>query len=390
MPPLRLALIGLSSTAQTSWASSAHLPYLLSARGRALFTVVALLNSSESAARAAIAAYGLPPATKAYGSPDALAADPDVDVVVCNTRVDVHAPSVAPSVRAGKRVWVEWPLAEGAGAARGLVEAVPPGGLRGTVVGLQGRVAGVVGRVGGLVAEGRVGRVLSSEVRVFGGTNDREVLPGGLEYFTRREVGGNPYTIGFAHIFDTVQHVLGDILPDPATGKATGGHFQIQRPEVRILAPDGTVSHTARTDVPDLIYVTGTLPESATVQRGATLHMRLRRGQPYPGEPAFVWTIHGEKGEIKVVSQVVSFIQVGSDDHPATLEVHDFETDKVEKVEWEYEDWQKELPVAARNVGALYEAFAAAQDGGEVRYATFEDAYQRHKQLDELLEGFRG
>lgn len=191
-------------------------------------------------------------------------------------------------------------------------------------------------------------------------------------------------------VFDTIQHVLGDILKDPVTGKATGGYFQIQRPEVPIVGSDGKVSHTNKTDVPDLVHVTGTLPESANVQKGATLHVGLRRGQPYPGDPAFLWTINGEKGEIRLVSQVVSFIQVGSDDHPATLEVHDFETNKVEKIEWEYEDWQKELPVPARNVGSLYEAFAAAQEGGEVRYATFEDAYQRHKQLDELLEGFQG
>jgi len=190
-------------------------------------------------------------------------------------------------------------------------------------------------------------------------------------------------------VFDTVQNLLGDILKDPVTGKATGGHFQIQRPEVRIRGPDGAITHQVRSNVPDLIYVTGTLPESATVQKGATLHFRLRRGQPYPGEPAFVWTIHGEKGEIRILSQKTTFIQVGSDD-PAILEVHDFETDKVEKIDWSYEDWQRELPIPARNVGALYEAFAAAQEGGEVPYATFEDALQRHKQLDELIAEFEG
>lgn len=198
MSPLRLALVGLSSTAKTSWASNAHLPYLLSPRGRARFTIVALLNSSEAAARAAIAAYGLDPATtKAYGTPDALAADPDVDFVVVNTRVDVHVSSVAPSLKEGKKVWVEWPLAQGADAAKGLVGLVSD--KKGTVVGLQGRVTGLVERVRGLVEEGRIGKVLSSDVRVFGGTNDRAVLPASLEYFTTREIGGNPYTIGFAH-----------------------------------------------------------------------------------------------------------------------------------------------------------------------------------------------
>lgn len=209
MPPLRLALVGLSSTAKTSWASNAHLPYLLSPRGRARFTIVALLNSSEAAARAAIAAYGLDPATtKAYGTPEALAADPDVDFVVVNTRVDVHVSSVAPSVRAGKKVWVEWPLAEGSEAARGLVGLVA-GERKDTVVGLQGRVAGLVERVRGLVDGGRVGKVLSSDVRIYGGTNDRTVLPAGLEYFSKREIGGNQYTIGFAHSEFSQPNVFG-------------------------------------------------------------------------------------------------------------------------------------------------------------------------------------
>jgi hypothetical protein len=46
---------------------------------------------------------------------------------------------------------------------------------------------------------GRIGKVLSSELRVFGGLNDRKVLPEGLAYFTDRSVGGNVYTIGFSH-----------------------------------------------------------------------------------------------------------------------------------------------------------------------------------------------
>jgi len=41
--------------------------------------------------------------------------------------------------------------------------------------------------------------VVSSELRVFGGLNDRVGVPEGLGYFAERKVGGNIYTIGFAH-----------------------------------------------------------------------------------------------------------------------------------------------------------------------------------------------
>jgi predicted dehydrogenase len=195
---IRVALIGLSANAKTAWASRAHLPYLLSPPGRAKYQVVALLNSSEAAARAAIAAYDLPAETRAYGDPAALAADEGVDLVVCTTRVDKHYETVLDSLRAGKDAFVEWPLAQNGKVARELAEVAGAEGAR-TVVGLQGVRAPVVKRLTELLEEGRIGKVVSSELRVFGGMNDREVMPEGLGYFTEREVGGNIYTIGFAH-----------------------------------------------------------------------------------------------------------------------------------------------------------------------------------------------
>lgn len=199
MSPIRVAIIGLSSSASTSWASGAHLPYLLSSRGREKYQIVALLNSSVDAARAAIAHYGLDAKTvKPYGDPNALAADSDVDLVVNCTRVDVHHPSILPSVQAGKNVFVEWPLADNVQRAKELAETVEKNGAK-SIVGLQGRVAPPVVKLRELLEEGVIGKVLSSEISGFGGTNDRSSLPPGLAYFTDRSVGGNVYTIGFGH-----------------------------------------------------------------------------------------------------------------------------------------------------------------------------------------------
>jgi predicted dehydrogenase len=393
---VRVALIGLSASAKTAWASKAHLPYLLSPLGRSKYEIVALLNSSEAAARAAIEAYSLPSSTRAYGNPAQLAADAEVDLVVCATRVDKHYETVIDSVRAGKDVFVEWPLAENGTAARKLAREIAEKGGK-SVVGAQGVRSPVAEKLRELLEGGRIGKVVSSELRVFGGLNDRVAVPQGLAYFTDREVGGNIYTIGFAHgkwfdyhfgdvadmklpVFDMVQGVLGELA-------TTKGDFQLQRPEVLVLDDAGTTVSTVHSNVPDLIFVSGRWNESSITQQNATLHYRFRRGQPFPGEPALEWTISGEKGEIRIISPQTTFIQVGDPSAPRIIEIHDFKTDKVEKIEWDWEPWQKELPFPARSIGTLYEELAEVKGAGaKEKYMTFDTAARRHEQLDKLLE----
>jgi predicted dehydrogenase len=196
--PLRTALIGLSSTAITSWASKAHLPGLLTSTGRSKLPITALLNSSVAAAQSAIKTYDLSPDTKAYGSPQDLADDPDVDLVICNTRVDKHFETILPSVKAGKDVFVEWPIAGNLEDVETLVQEARKSGSR-VAVGLQRRWAPPVVKLRDLLAEGKLGKVLSADVRAFGGIMDREILPEGLMYFADRKIGGNPITISFGH-----------------------------------------------------------------------------------------------------------------------------------------------------------------------------------------------
>jgi predicted dehydrogenase len=198
--PLRTALIGLSSAAATSWASAAHLPAILTPNGRSKITITALLNSSIDAAKSAIEDYKLAPETKAYGSPEDLASDPDIDLVICNTRVDKHYETIIGSVRAGKDVYLEWPIAAKKEHVDELVETARKTGSR-VAVGLQRRWAPPILKLHELLdgGNGKLGKILSSDVRAFGGTNDREILPPSLEYFANKDVGGNPIVIGVAH-----------------------------------------------------------------------------------------------------------------------------------------------------------------------------------------------
>lgn len=194
---IKVALIGLSANAVTSWASNAHLPYLLSQKGIENYKIVALLNSSIEAAKAAVQKYNLPQETKVYADPQALADDTDVDLVVCNTRVDSHHKTTLPSVKAGKAVFIEWPLTHNVQASQELVAAAEKAGGK-TAVGVQGRFAPAYGKVKEIIEQGQIGKVLSTQVSIYGGLNSLN-FPSGLEYFTDKSVGGNPITIAVGH-----------------------------------------------------------------------------------------------------------------------------------------------------------------------------------------------
>ncbi|KAJ1560163.1 hypothetical protein HK405_008005, partial [Cladochytrium tenue] len=380
MAPIRTAIIGLSSSAATSWAANAHLPYLLSARGRARYQIVALCNSSAESARAAIAHYKLPdPASiRAYGDPAELARDPDVELVVCATRVDVHHRTVRPVLEAGKAaVFCEWPLAQDTAHARDLADLARERGVK-TAVGTQGRLSPVAEKLREVIREGRIGKVLSVDTRAFGGLNGRDVVPTSLAYFLDRKVGGNVFVIGFGHLFDTVQSIVGDISD-------LHGHLQLQRPDVKLLdRATGAIVGTQRSNVPDLIVAAGSIPESPTTQKDASALLRFRVGAPWPEDPPLVLTIHGEKGELRLTSHAGSSLGVAYQ-KPVVIDLHNFATDTVERIEWGWEAWQEELPFAARNIGLVYEAFAKGEG-----YPTFDDAVKRHEQLDALLEGLTG
>ncbi|KAH6634749.1 hypothetical protein B0J18DRAFT_471661 [Chaetomium sp. MPI-SDFR-AT-0129] len=410
---LRVAIIGLSASAITSWASTAHLPNLLSPSGRTRFRIVALCNSSLTAAHAAIAAYHLDPlTTRAYGDPDSLARDEEVDLVLVNTRVDKHLETALPSVKAGRDVFVEWPVARDQGEIEVLRQALRESraaGKKGRVlVGLQGRWAPPVVRIKEFLREGRIGRLLSSRVEAYGGSRDREVLPVGLKYFAERRVGGNPVTIGFGHVVDFVQSVVGDLTPE-----STHAHFQLQRPNVRIRDPaqNDNIVETIASDVPDLLSLHGLTNIPATSLTAdehnntspATLTFHFRRGQPFPNTPSLIWTLHGTTGEIRLVAPAGISLQADAYAEPVTIHLHTFAKgdgpEAVEEVKWDWTESQREVGVRARGVQSVLFAFADAVLGGtlgdkegweERGWVELDEAAERAGQIEGWLEGFKG
>ncbi|KAI0835230.1 NAD(P)-binding protein [Hypoxylon sp. FL0890] len=386
MALIRVALVGLSSSAKTSWAAEGHLPYLLSPRGRAHYKIVALLNSSIPAAEAARLHFDLPSDVKAFGDPNALASDPDVDLVVCCTRVDTHGLTTGPSLRAGKAVYIEWPLVEDYQKAFALTEKKR---LDNSIIGLQGRISPIVLKIKEILKSGRIGKVLSSDVRAYGNLLPRDLLPEGLSYFADRNVGGNPITIAYGHTIDYVHEVLGEF-------SSFKSRMQIQRPAIKVRGKDGSQIEERRTDVPDLLTIHGQLaPGKADIVEDATLSLTYRSGQQFKGTPGFVWTINGEVGEIMVTANG-AYVHSDSYREPIEIKIHDHATDEVVEVEWDWKDWQKELPYRSRIVGELYERFAHWWDNGkpagvlpdDQNWPRLHDGLARMGELDELFKQY--
>lgn len=383
MSPIHVAMIGLSASAITSWAASAHLPYLLSPRGRSHYEIVALFNSSIAAAQTARKTFDLPTTVKVFDDPNVLANDATINMVICCTRVDVHFRTIEPSIRAGKAVFVEWPLAENLTRAIELVgsEAIPN-----SIIGLQGRVSPVTLRIKELLAKGTIGKVLSSHVSSYGALLPRDALPESMKYFSERKYGGNPIIIENGHSLDWIHEVLGEF-------EEFESRMQIQRPGVKLLGVDGEVKRTIGTDVPDLLSIQGTLKSSEDVGgavQGALFTHVFRHGTPFKGQPGLTWVINGEKGELLVtMGERFLFLE-----DPTTIQLHDHATDKVTTIEWDWTNWQKELPIKARGVAELYERYAEWVEGGKEvvkegrEWPTLDDAVVRTKQFGAIFKHY--
>ncbi|KAL9476440.1 hypothetical protein ACSS6W_006281 [Trichoderma asperelloides] len=391
---IRVALVGLSPNAVSSWAAVAHLPYLQSARGKTQYKIVALLNSSKEAAEKARAHFNLPSAVKAYGDPALLAADDEVDLVSVVTRVDYHYSAAEPSIRSGKAVYVEWPLAES--LERGVALLGDSKKHETSIIGLQARLSPVATTVKKLLASGRIGKILASQVRGFAATawgkRPGTILAGGMEdMFTQRAIGGNFVTILYAHMIDLIHFVLGEFKDSHTTP-------QLRWPEVEVVDEAGARLRAVRSDIPDLITVNGELaPGAADIQEGATLSVLFRSGSPFKGELPFVWYIQGQTGELKITNPIGPILQAAT--IPGIkIELHDYTTDEVTEIPWETEwkEWQHELPTpGGKLVGDIYNRYAqwfqqadrtAVPEGGD--WPRLKDAIRRHEEIDGVLKDF--
>lgn len=82
-----------------------------------------------------------------------------MDLVVCSVRVDRHVQTITHSLRAGKNVYVEWPLGANLTEAEELLKLKNEHGVKNATVGLQARQAPIIRKLKELIDGGRVGKV---------------------------------------------------------------------------------------------------------------------------------------------------------------------------------------------------------------------------------------
>ncbi|KUJ11056.1 oxidoreductase [Mollisia scopiformis] len=358
MAPIRVGFIGLS---KTGWAPGAHLPYLKESDN---YQIVAICNSSVESSKAAIETYGLPTSTKAYADPEELAKDKDIDLVVCSVRVDRHFATIAPSLKAGKDVVVEWPLGKNLAEAKELLKLKNEGGVKNAVVDLQARQAPVVNQAKKLIEKGAIGKMLSSTWAGQAGSGG-PTNPVQFAYLGNRKVGGNIVTIHFGHSVDYVQYVLGYGFESPPKTLLAN-----TRPIVKLVDGEKVVDEKFSKDSDDTIFLAGTLSS------GIPLSMTLRGGTPFKGTPGLDWRIYGETGEIRITSSG-PFLNIGYPD--MKIQIHDFEKDTVEDIPLEQDEFDEggKYGLPARNVARVYKALGEGKNN-----CSFEDAVERHALLD--------
>ncbi|ALN71857.1 Gfo/Idh/MocA family protein [Aureimonas sp. AU20] len=273
--PFRVGIVGLQPG--RSWAARAHLPAL-----QALpedFEIAGVANTSRASAERAVAETGLP---RAYDDVAELVGDASIDVVAVTVKVPHHRAIVGAALAAGKHVYCEWPLGNGLAEAEELAALARTAGVV-AVTGIQARLAPEVRQLVRLVAEGYVGKVLSTTIVARGGGWGGMIASRSTDaYLLDRSTGANMLTIPIGHTLAAVHGVLGDVAGVSAvltTRRATA------------LAAD--TGETLPVSAPDQVLVSGLLAD------GSPLSLHYRGGMARDGQ-GFLWEINGTDGDLRL------------------------------------------------------------------------------------------
>lgn len=353
MKPIGVGIIGASPG--NGWAAATHVPAL---RALPQYELRAVATSRLESARSAAAEWDV----DASHDPRQLIAHPGVDLVVVAVKVPDHHDLVAQALAAGKMVFSEWPLGVDLAQAEDLSAKADAAGVA-TVVGLQARFDPVIAHLRKLVRQGYVGRVLATNLvgsgQAWGPTTD----PAHVYAYDRRN-GVTPLSVSGGHALDALTFVLGDV--DSVTATLGIGHR-----EITVLG-----GPPIRSTTPDQVAVTGAL------DNGAVASLFYRGGLSRAGD--LRWEINGTDGDLLVTSpapngnvQATELVLAGgrgSDAHTETMIVPDDVSDTG-------------LHGPARNVAALYTAFARDLAEGTTGAPSFGDDVRLHRLIDRINRG---
>ena len=273
MNGIGLGVVGLNMS--RGWALTAHYPALCETQA---FDVRAVSTTRRESAEAAAKALGAP---RACDNAAALIADPEVQLVAVLVHVSQHYPIAKAALEAGKMVFCEWPLGASLEQAEELAALAQSKGLR-TFIGLQGRTTAPFRYVRDLVAEGYVGRVLSTTLVQSPATWGEE-LSLSPEEAVRWTGYGNMLTISLAHSLDAICAGLGEL--ESVSAVMAERRYGVRRADTGQRVPGAG---------PDQLALAGVLRGGAVF----SAHMRGGRSRATPA----LWEITGTEGDILVTS----------------------------------------------------------------------------------------
>ena len=351
--PINVGIIGLKPG--ESWAGVAHVPALQSMPDD--FAITGVANSHLESSEAAAAELDIP---HAFANAEALIASPEIDAVTVTITVPQHLGVVKAALEAGKHVYCEAPLGNGLAEAEEMVALAREKDVV-AVVGLQARVAPEIMYLRQLLADGYVGRVLSSSMRGWGGNwGPTASNVERLGYMLDADNGATMLTIPLGHTLAAVRDVLGDVTEVSAL-------LDTRVSEVRAEDDGRMLTMTA----PDQILL------NAQLEDGVPLSVHYKGGMPN-GTDGFVWDIHGTDGDLRVTapighSQMAELSLTGAktgNDPLSPLEVPE-----------RFTEGASAAPVPG-NVARNYARMARDIRTGSRTATTFEDALGLHRMID--------
>lgn len=350
--PLRVGLIGAGGR----WGPRAHVPALQGVPETELYAVC---TAHSETAHAAAQKFGV---ECAYGSDRALNADKRVEAVAVAVRVPAHYQLCKNAIEAGKHVFCEWPLGANTKEAEELAALARQKKVR-TMVGLQRRASPAYLYMRELIQQGYVGQVLSVNMLLM----NSGVLTRTADRTWQRDVtlGANTLTITFAHVFDAMCMVVGELSEVSAL--------------VSTQVPQWFESDTNKyVDVtsPDNIMIQGRLENGAIVNAYCGVH-------PYHGS-GHRFEIYGKEGTLAMIGGG----EGGEERRRKLLGGH--KDDKALQ-ELAVPERFTSVPEAVRgggaawDVGQLWARFAQGIRSGAEIDPDFDHAVRRHRTLDAIV-----
>jgi len=353
--------IGIIGAGEDSWAVNSHIPALKQLNQH--FNLVAVSTSNMKSAQATANKFDI---HNAFDNEYDLINHPEIQLVVVAVKVPAHDHLVRTALEAGKMVFCEWPLGNGTAEAKALTAIAKEKGIR-TFAGLQAHALPELKYLKGMLAEGRIGKILSSTIMGTGSNWGTNLPNESLAYLLDPKTGANMMTIPFAQTVDGLEFVLGDF-------KEISAQIAIRNESVHIAASN----REAPMLVHDQILLNGTLID------GTVCSIHYRGGVSSSNN--LLWEIRGTKGEI-VITSPIGHLQFGKIDLQASFDGEPLKTLEIPPIYRPNDGGVRGVDAdLSRAVYYGYQEIVADIAGGTKLFPSFSYAVKRHEFLDSLID----